>query len=147
MISISILLSLLGLKPRRPPPGPDKRARTTKWPIRLSSIRSHPHGSPPSLHSSHIGVLTIHKHAGTLLSASGHLHRLFLGFTYSPCRAYENQSFPAGLTRLLHLNGNCCSRISQPVLLCLPSHKLSFLLVYCLPPKLEYNAQVSSNSL
>ena len=26
-------------------------------------------------------------------------------------------------------------------------HKLSFLLVYCLPPKLEYNAQVSSNSL
>ena len=34
-----------------------------------------------------------------------------------------------------------------PVLLCLPSHKLSFLLVYCLPPKLEYNAQVTSNSL
>lgn len=86
-----------------------------------------------------------------LLPASGPLHWLFLGFTYSPFRAYENRSFPAGLPRLLHLNcsqppQNSPSRLALAPM-ALPSHKLPFLLVYCLPPPPENNVQWSVVSL
>ena len=122
VISVSIFLSLLCSKLSKGLLShPDETLRSAQWPTRPYSIRFHPYGSPPSLHSSHTGVLTVHKHAGTLLPASGPLHWLFLGFTYSPCSANENKSFPAGLPRLLHLN---CNRPLQnfltPVLLCLP---------------------------
>lgn len=96
--------------------------------------RAHPHGSLPSFHASHTWLL-ICKHAGT--PACLRAFALAVLAELLQIRASQ-QAFPFKLLLAI-------PELPKPglalSLIVLPSHKLSFLLVYSLPPQLEGNIE------